>query len=306
MFNYDILSCQLSPAQDVVLKFLRHLLPIISSSFTSATTSSIINKVNTDLDFFLPFRQHAPSLANARREIYANGVRLAQSNGIGFFNVLAFRGVFFGSPFAQSNRFRWFESLDDWLQFDEAGKTEAERVGPSKEYYVNTTCYGQSQRERSTNLLPLYWNVRKRWNDIFNKPTKPTVLQVYRWLALSKEGGHSLFRNIGELTALLICGDLVEAGIITMPSSQEMGELISRVQKGARAGLETFELVSKGANGNEVCQAFVSLDAALQHLLQMEEKVAMGYNVIMLEHVLCKMKRLTKRGISKENFLSDI
>jgi len=265
-----------------------------------------MNKVNDNHDFFLPFRQHAPSLANARRNIYSDTDRLAHNNGIGFFNVLAFRGVFFGSPFARSDRFRWFESLDDWMEFHVTGKEEAKRVGPTEtEYYANPSCYGRSQKERSVDLLPAYWNQRKRWNDKFNKPTKPSIAEVYQWLASSKEGGHTMFRNIGNLTALLICGDLSEAGILPMPTSKEMGKLISKVKKGAQAGMQEYELVRKGASEEEVCQAFIALDAFLQQELGMEEKKVMGYNVILLEHTLCKMNRLATR-LSKDEVLSEI
>src|SRR6266446_4854702 len=149
---------------------------IVSILIPYQDISRVFKKVYTDLDFFLPFRQHAPALANARREIYANIDRLASDNGIGFFNVLAFRGVFFGSPFARSSRYRWFESLDDWAQFKVSGKNEANKIGPNEfEYYVKQNCYGRSQKERSLDLLTKYWNQRERWNDKFNKPTKPSA-----------------------------------------------------------------------------------------------------------------------------------
>ena len=93
---------QLTQPQETILRFLRYLLPIISSSHSSSTSesSNVMKKVKSDLDYFLPFRQHAPSLANARHEIYADIDRLTSPTGIGLFNILAFRGVFFGSPFA--------------------------------------------------------------------------------------------------------------------------------------------------------------------------------------------------------------
>jgi len=87
--------------QRIVLRYLCHLLPILSPSFVPPTTGKIMKKVLSELDFFLPFHQHAPSLANARREIYADIGQFPGEDGVGLFNVLAFRGVFFGSPFAQ-------------------------------------------------------------------------------------------------------------------------------------------------------------------------------------------------------------
>jgi hypothetical protein len=266
------------------------------------TTGAIMKKVLSDLDFFLPFRQHAPSLRNARHEIYSDVDQFPGEDGAGLFNVLAFRGVFFGSPFAQSNRYRWFNTLADWEKFRAEGYEEAKKHGidgEDEKYYVKRSCYGQSQTDRSTNLLPIYWNERQLWSTTFNKPTKPTVTEVYKWL-------ESTFRNIGALSALLICGDLIEAGILPMPTAGEFGGLIHSLKMGARSAMEKLGLTGKGARKEEVTGAFESLDLSLQQELTEEEKEAMNYNVIMLEHTLCKIKRLTTRGIEMNNILQEI
>ena len=202
---------------------MRHLLPIISPSYSSSTNGNVLKKVKSDLDYYLPFRQHAPSLANARREIYADVNRLASPTGVGLFNVLAFRGVFFGSPFVRSDRFKWFDQYEDWerLMIDEKAEATKNRR-KEEEYYVKRNCYGRTQKERSTKLLKEYWKKRNLWIMLFNQPTKPTAERVYYWLT-SADDGVTRFRNIGSLTALLICSDLVEAGLALMPSPRELG-----------------------------------------------------------------------------------
>ena len=206
---------------------MHHLLPIISPSFVPPTTGEIMKKVLSELDFFLPFCQHAPSLANARREIYADADRFPGEDGAGFFNTLAFRGIFFGSPFAQSDRYRWFNTLGDWKQFQDEGSGVAKKYGKDgdeENYYVKQSCYGQAQTDRSTKLLSNYWDQRLLWSAKFNKLTKPSITEVYRWLTsrVSINGEAStLFHNIGSLLALLICGDLIEAGTLPMPTARE-------------------------------------------------------------------------------------
>jgi hypothetical protein len=288
---------------------LRHLLPILSPSFVPGSASGkIIEKVSNDLDFFLPFRQHAPSLANARHKIYADVDRFPGEDGAGFFNVLAFRGVFFGSPFAQSNRYQWFNSFKDWENFRIEGieiAKDNDDDGDEEKYYVKQNCYGRSQRERSTKLLSQYWNQRLLWSAEFNDPTKPSITEVHKWLTKSNMvDGKSitLFRNIGDLSALLICGDLVEAGILKMPTAHEWGGLIHSLKKGAKSAMCMLGLTSEKPSKSEVCDAFASLDLALQQELEEEEKAEMNYNIIMLEHTLCKMKRLTSRGITMDDF----
>jgi hypothetical protein len=262
-----------------------------------------MKKVLSDPDLFLPFRQHGPSLSNARLKIYADIDRFPGENGAGFFNVLAFRGVFFGSPFAQSDRYQWFDTYADWEDFkvkeSEVAKKQG-KDGEEEKYYVKRHCYGQSQTDRSTKLLSDYWDQRLQWSAKFNKLSNPSITEVYRWLV------NSSFRNIGGLSALLICGDLIEAGILPMPTAHEWGGLIYSLKMGARGAMELLGFITVQANKGEVTDAFVSLDSALQQELTEEEKVTMKYNVIMLEHALCKIKRLMSRGIAINDILKEI
>jgi len=85
---------------------------------------------------------------------------------------------------------------------------------------------------------------------------------------------------------------------VPMPSPEELGELIFKVGKRAKDGMAKIGLVKDKANREELCKAFTSLDLTFKQELTKDEKVAMGYNVVMLEHTLCKIKRLTMRGIS--------
>ena len=75
---------------------------------------------------------------------------------------------------------------------------------------------------------------------------------------------------------------------------------------GAYDSMETLGLISKQASKVKVIKAFQSLDLALRQELKEEEKEVMKYNVIMLEHALCKIKRLISRGIIMNNILQEI
>lgn len=280
---------------------MRHLLPILSPSFVP-TDGRIMKKVLSDLDLLLPFRQHAPSLKNARLEIYADVDQFPGEDGADFFNVLAFRGVFFGSPFAQSDRYQRFNTFADWEKFQAEGSEVAKthgKDGEEEKYYVKRNCYGQSQTDRSTKLLSKYWDQRLLWSTTFKKPAEPTITEVHKWLQTS-------FDNIGGLSALLICGDLIEAGVLPMPTAHEWGGLIYTLKMGAKSAMELLGLISKQASRADVTEAFTSLDQSLQQALKEEEKEAMNYNVIMLEHALCKIKRLITRGIALDIILQEI
>ena len=70
--------------------------------------------------------------------------------------------------------------------------------------------------------------------------------------------------------------------------------------------MQMLGLIGKKASRVEVTDAFTSLDRCLQLELEEDEKVAMNYNVIMLEHTLCKIKRLTAGGIELGSILQEI
>jgi hypothetical protein len=292
-----------------MVKFLRHLLPILSPSFVAQQQDKVLTKVMSNLDTFLPFRQHAPSLANAQREIYLDVDRLERDDGVWFFNILAFRGVFFGSPFSRSDRYRWFDSLADWESFRNT-ENEEEKKYKGEQYYVCKNCYGQSQTGRELSLLSLYWNQRTLWNEKFQKPNKPTVLKVHRWLTSrvnnqTSQTSSTLFSNIGTLSALLICSDLVEVGTIAMPSAKEWANLVHKLGMGSKSGMEMCKFIEKDSSRDDFSSAFASLDQALQMELREEEKETMGYNIIMLEHALCKIQRISKR-VSENVFISEV
>ena len=78
--------------------------------------------------------------------------------------------------------------------------------------------------------------------SVFNGTTKPTSEEVYYWL-ISTDNGISRFHNIGSLSSLLICGDLIEAGLVIMPTSRELGKLVFKVGKGLKDGMTKIGLV---------------------------------------------------------------
>ena len=110
---------------------------------------------------------------------------------------------------------------------------------------------------------------------------------------------HSTFHHIGPLTRLLIAGDLVYAGIIAPPTVEEMGSLIASLSKGALHGLIALNLLRPAEKGDDlytekVTDAFATLYTHLEGSLESEQWKKMGMDVLVLEHSLCKFKRLKK------------
>ena len=61
------------------------------------------------------------------------------------------------------------------------------------------------------------------------------ITEVYKWL-------QAFYHNI---EALLICGDLIEAGILPMLTANEWGGLIHTLKMGEKSAMEMLGLIKK-------------------------------------------------------------
>lgn len=110
-----------------------------------------------------------------------------------------------------------------------------------------------------------------------------------------------VFRGIGPLTALLIIGDCAEAGLMHMPTTQQMADLVATLKKGAKTGLARLGMIAKDKpTDDDIMAAFVRLSHHLNVDLSEDEKNDMHYNILMLEHGLCKYSRLIPDSSKKK------
>jgi hypothetical protein len=80
--------------------------------------------------------------------------------------------------------------------------------------------------------------------------------------------------------------------ILDMPAIEDWAKLIHHVQKGATMGLQALTLLGEKFTEEEVVDAFTQLHAFLLENLSEEDQELMGYNIVMLEHALCKFTRI--------------
>lgn len=268
------------------VQFLRKLNPLLEGDMRRFQGGSCDMKemVSTDPDFYSPFRQKAPLLVRAMGTIYSDINRLATVAG--FFNIIAFRSTFYKSPWATES-LQWFDSYDHWIQYLRAsGKTGNEATN----FFTYSRAYGQPTNHMHLDNLATYWAQRQKWLDHLHENSSRDVLELYRFFLN--------FTNVGSLTAMLIVGDLVECGFAPMPPVQKWAKLVADVNKGARMQLESLKLVSIGTSTPAqkrrqlVASAFVDIYNYANQELTPEERQQMGFNVIMVEHALCKKGRI--------------
>ena len=241
-------------------------------------------------DFRLPFRQKAPTMERALYTIYSDRDRLRTPEG--FWNVLTFRGVTYGSPYAK-NDLQWFNSYDEWADYY-ARSNDAVK-GNKLRYFIDVCAYGFNNKHRKIENIKAYWEERHRWTSFIDG--NPNVKEMYKFLTqIHKKGKKKVFPNIGSLTALLVCGDLIELKILDMPPIEDWAGLIYDVQKGATMGLQSLALLGEAFTQEEVVNAFTRLNAFLIQNLSEEDMELMGYNMVMLEHGLCKFTRILTKA----------
>ncbi|KAA1470366.1 hypothetical protein DENSPDRAFT_685237 [Dentipellis sp. KUC8613] len=297
-------TSSLKKLQDSCLRFLRATFCLLDapieglvfsppSSISKDPNFMLLKAIADKPDFLLPFREKAPSVLAVRKEDgpFSPGYLNTRA---GFFSALIFRGITFRCDFLVNHR-TVFQSLEDW-------QTYRASLDPSlpPTYFCKTDAYGKNTK-RTEDHIPLYWSAASEtWESMVGPNRKPrTFKQFYDAIVKgrSKEN-HILYYGFGALIGYLLSADYAEAGLISMPTKEEMGGIIVDISRGALRYLQDQNVVGpKGSKGSkqyrlDITGKFLELYNFLDASLTDEEKTKMGFNTVMLEHTLCKMKRL--------------
>lgn len=100
--------------------------------------------------------------------------------------------------------------------------------------------------------------------------------------------------GFGALTQYLVAADFSCSGAIAMPSTQEIGDVIATMQLGGLSGLRILGYLSAAGKHPkaEVVSAFEAFYQDVGGVLGLNEQRDFGWNTIVAEHTLCKVKRL--------------
>ncbi|KAF8067618.1 hypothetical protein FPV67DRAFT_1416126 [Lyophyllum atratum] len=264
------------------LQYLRRLLPVVIDPLHQSKKSSDrgLRKVARDPDYFMPFRDVAPTRSYAIKNLCSDKDRLLTQEGFG--SLLLHRAFFYGSDFGKSHP-GFFTDISEWDDLHAA----LVAAGKDNAYFIRNGVYGSASKHRQVDFISKLWVSRTEWPAWHANRPEFTFLELLQFLK-----GENRFYGVGPLTALLIAGDMAVADACPMPSAEDVGNIIFDVKKGALKGLQKYGLVGSSPTRQEVVDAFVALHIYLVTHLTAEEKHAMGYTVLMLEHSLCKNTRL--------------
>ncbi|KAF8055700.1 hypothetical protein FPV67DRAFT_1434682 [Lyophyllum atratum] len=221
------------------LLYLRRLLPIVHDGIEAHKNSPdwALQKLATDPDYFMPFRDVAPTRSHAIATLFADKDWLLTPEGFG--SALIHRAFFYGSPFSLNHSGK-FNSIQEWDTIY-ADALASNQVSDKKQsYFVRNNVYGSASKHRRLEHLPKLWEARTEWPAFIEKHGEPTFLQLFDFLSVPHR-----FYGVGPLTAMLIAGDLTVAGVASMPTAEELGGVIYAVKRGAFKGLRRLGLIGE-------------------------------------------------------------
>jgi len=271
-----------------------------------------MEKVWSSPDAWLPFRECAPS---RRRMLESDGPFIAESlcTLAGLFSILIWRGITFGCQVVLDHPTR-YENLAAWEAIALAHNND-----PS--YLCNINAYTTPNNGRTPDLATDYWTaaqtVEEDWKKLVSDPDlsytklfnffiqdKPVVPKPPKGGWPKRAPGQllpyacqpGLFPQIGNLTAHLLAADCHYALIGTPPPADVMGKTIYTLDMGALNGMQKLGLLQDGPRNAipqlEVVEAFKNLYAFLDAELSQDHKKHMGFDLIMVEHLICKYSKL--------------
>jgi hypothetical protein len=250
-----------------------------------------------DPDFRLPFREKAPSRLRFRAEDGPYSPSTIQTNA-GLYSAVIYRGITYGSPFSRHPQSPMvFSDFLDWEKqialFQKSHPLPAVSDNEARRFFCKRNAYGQSIVNRGVENADDFWLkvVQLDWpSEVSRRMTFRDCLSL-----ISKAD----FRSMGSLCNYLLVCDLHYAGVCAAPTLSDIAGAIFRIRGGVFAALVTLGLVPAGMKPS-VRQIEAVLEALQAHIataFSQEELDEMGWDLICLEHLLCKFSRALNQDL---------
>lgn len=220
----------------------------------------------------------------------------------GFFTLLLFRNILYNSKYLHSAKIEatdrrvLFQSVKD---FQEHMTTVAKKytIKNKEAFFCNKQALSQRPiKERSTKAATKFWNLSKAL-PLTGFSVQPAKFEDMR-MQLEKAANNENIAGFGKLSRFLTLVDMCATGVVEKPSVDEMGRCIYRLDAGGKAGLELLGYLDntlEKPTQDEVAQAFANYFEAASNTMTAEEREVRGWDTLVSEHTLCKLKRMWKQ-----------
>lgn len=278
---------------------------------STPSTDKFFQLLQRDPDFYLPIRDRAPARIRSSSIGGPYHASVIRTNS-GIFSALLWRGITYRSEFFYDNPMVY----SSWQALEETVTNIINMTGDrnftmKSAYFCKKDAYGQPAAKREMSLAEKYWSSlqERHWDafaheDLALTDRLPTFTNTIEYFRPSGPAEALIFPQLGPLGSFALVCDLAAAGICLMPTIGEMASAIMMVDRGAVAGLVALGLASKPLPTSKA-EKLAMLEKGLLILNDMvisnfteEERLNMGYNLITLEHSLCKFSRaIGKRAL---------
>ncbi|KAF6764363.1 hypothetical protein DFP72DRAFT_1059348 [Ephemerocybe angulata] len=248
--------------------------PPVQSDKKSKATYAYLNMVFQNSDKKLPFRD----LAESRRTILAPTGPYSPTNlrtRAGFFSAIVYRAITHHSKFLTEAHEIMFTNLDHFKQ-----RVATYQSKPAS-YVCDPSAYG-AWTVMSPENAGSFWRATGKSslsNWLLGEEEKRFVDLMKMFIDSSD------LPSVGPLIGYLLAADYAIAGAVPLPSTEEMGQIIFRIDKGGMSGMNSLGYLCR--TEEETGKAFTALWEKMLICIPQERRDAMNFNVFVLEHMLC-------------------
>ena len=285
-----------------------------TSLFDLPTLNPLQKTILDNGDYLQPFRELAPTRTLMNERLLPSPVNTSKSYlACNLFSVIVVRNITFRSPYLlqdtvdpEEKRVYFKDATDfkNWMDYIAHAYPEASN---KESFFCNKKAFsGQTLHTRSIHSVDKCWKLATHKDfEVLLTSNNNCIPWKSARLTLASLKEKLKVPGLGALTQYLVLADLCCHGVVTMPSVEEMGIAIRRLNAGAMKGLRCCALLPKDdsleLNEAQVVQAFTyfyeQVDKGLKES-DMEMNRYNSWNTVVAEHTLCKIHRLQKKMTS--------
>lgn len=288
-----------------LIQFIRDAMAVVRNP-SSQSFSPVQKTIASDLDYYLPMREHGCSRRKVRQSGGAFHPAIMDLPG-GFASCVLTRTHLFNSRLLLELRpSSYYTSVAEWrktLRDHGYDATDKDTVMKTLKPILNLSSYGSPQYPRYDDVdddPALYFRQEARFHQMWaevqanDEPALQKIpFQRFLTWTQSKVDDKKIFPLLGNLTGYLLTADFVYAERVAAPSVEELGRIIHKMQLGSLKGLIALgHPLTKQSPRDDVMKAFKHVYGALEEAFTAEEQEWMVFDPIMVEHSLCKYNRM--------------
>ncbi|KAF8574139.1 hypothetical protein K439DRAFT_1624565 [Ramaria rubella] len=257
--------------------FVLLFLPILRHPQLNHEDSPLFKLVKTDGDFYLPFREQAPSQSQVLQEGGPFETAYMNMRG-GLFSGLIFQGVTFSAPALLDDHHNRFNVLGDWTEYHDL------HSNLDFTHFCKMMAYGTPNVFRGPAHIEAYWKGTATWEKTLQHGFN-TFTELWEYSMRVKKG-RKVVPHIGNLSAYLLATDIAYTGLVPHATAKEVGKIIYISGKGSYHQMVDLKLIEQDSNAEDCVIAYEKLFHELVHLIPEDARKLIKFDVYSPKYAL--------------------